>query len=220
MLPVRHRLDRSSTAAALVAALGVALFGCRHTTEENPSFPDRVEQECRTGEGCQQLFVKLGEKRDFCYREYGTSPERPIDCDWNDLYWWALKDHIELNELRAQRQSAGNERPDRPQQNELRSLTRERQQLDQARQQWQAERDKAVQIDRTWRELDPRKCAMEGDADACYRLVQFISLGDSPQAAEAKAALAAGQKLIEERKKRGTPAPAASSRPGSNVTTW
>jgi hypothetical protein len=203
MLRARHDVEpRWLATAALVAAALLGLPGCRHSVEEEPSFPERVEQDCRTREGCQQLLARLGGKRDFCYREYGTSPERPIDCDWNDLYWWALKDHIELTELRAQRQNAGGERADRQRQVEIRSLSRERQQLDQARQDWQAERDKAAQVDRTWREVDPRKCAIEGDEDACYRLVQFIALGDSPQAAEAKAALAAGQKVIAERKKR------------------
>jgi len=202
MLRARYGIVPRWIAAALLAATTVGLSGCRHSTEEQPSFPERVEQDCKTREGCQVLLAKLGEKRDFCYREYGTSPDRPKDCDRNDVYWWALKDHIELTELRAQRQNAGCQRDEKQRQAELRGVTRERQQLDQARQQWQSDREKAAQVDRTWRELDPRKCAIEGDEDACYRLVQFIALGDSPQAAEAKAALAAGQKVIEERKKR------------------
>jgi hypothetical protein len=206
MARARHLPEARSTALGmLMVATARCWCGCRRASEEEPRFPERVEQECRTREGCQQLLWRLSEKRDFCYREYGTSPERPKDCDDNDLYFWALKDHIELTELRAQRQNPGNERQDKQRQSEIRGLTRDKQQLDQARQQWQSEREKAAQIDRTWRELDPRKCAIEGDEEACYRLVQFIALGDSPQLAEAKAALASGQKLIEERKKKGRP---------------
>jgi hypothetical protein len=174
----------------VVAALGAT--SCRHDDGEGPAFPDRVDQDCRTRQGCHQLMQKLTQKRDQCFRTYG-SEDRPKDCDDNDLHWWALKDHIELTELRAQRQVQSCA-------NQAHAIAQERQKLEKQRQKWHDDRERAARIDKQWRDLDPRKCALEGDEAACYQLVRFIALGPNPHLDEAKAALAAGQKIIEQRK--------------------
>jgi hypothetical protein len=177
--------------SALTSAVALGAMGCRHNDSEEPAFPVRVDQACRTRQGCQQLLHKLAQKRDYCFRAYGPE-DRPRDCDDNDLYWWALKDHIELTDLRAQRANQACE-------HQAQAIAAERDKLERQRKRWHDERERAARIDKQWRDLDPRKCALEGDDAACYQLVRFIALGPSPHLDEAKAALAAGQKLIEQR---------------------
>lgn len=189
------RLERITCLLPLVCAvLMLVSWGCRHEETDEVVFPKRVEASCRTRQGCQQLLQKLTQKRDYCFQEYGTDA-RPADCDANDLHWWALKDHIELVELRAQRHAGAC-------QAQAQQIAQERQKLEQQRQQWHQEREHAARIDKQWRDLNPRKCALEGDEDTCYQLVRFIALGPNPHLDEAKAALASGQKVIEDRKKR------------------
>lgn len=216
MRPPAHRISPRAVAAQRLALVSLApllvaaastLVGCRHAEEEwEPSFPQMVEQHCQTRNGCQQLFGRLSAKREYCYREYGTAEDRPADCDWNDVYWWALKDHIELTDLQAQRAApcpsanAGG-RTTNPRLDA--GVSRERQQLEKERAQWRKEREQAVVAEDEWHKLDPKRCALAGEEDACYQLVQFISLGPNPHTEEAKTALASGQKIIEERKKRG-----------------
>jgi len=187
-----------------VALLAFGLSGgCRHSDEaDDPAFPELVDAHCQTREGCQQLLGRLAAKRDFCFQEYGTSEDRPVDCDWNDIYWWALKDHVELLDLRARKPEPCAQN-DSARGRESRGLARGRQEPEPARPEWQRQQEATIHVEQIWAEIDPKKCAIEGDEAACYQLVRFIALGESPHRAEAQAALAAGQRVIDERRKQG-----------------
>jgi hypothetical protein len=199
-----RRLASSSLTALAAAGSVVVLVGCRHAEDEwEPSFPTQVEQHCQTRPGCQQLFARLSAKREFCYREYGTGEDRPVDCDWNDVYWWALKDHIELTDLREHRAAPCPSAEPRQRITPARDVSRERQDLDREREAWRKEREQAVVAEDEWRKLEPKRCALGGEEEVCYQLVQYIALGANPHTEEAKTALAAGQRVIDERKKRG-----------------
>jgi hypothetical protein len=192
MVSVHGSGRRAGWSQALLLLTALTWTSCRYSEGEEPAFPDRVEESCRTRQGCHQLLQKLTQKRDYCFRTYGSA-DRPPDCDDNDLYWWALKDHIELTELQAQRRQQACT-------TQLAAIAEERKKLEQERRRWHDERERAARSDKQWRDLDPRKCALEGDEAECYHLVRFIALGPSPHLDEAKAALAAGQKLIDQRK--------------------
>ncbi len=194
-----RRLIGTSGFALLVTSYAASCH--RRDDGAQPDFPKKVQQSCRTQAGCSALFQQLTAARNQCYDDYG--PDYGSDeCNINELQWWALKDHIELIELRRRQGQQACHQQQKKLQNERQQLQRERQQLEQVQQQWREERQRAARIDTQWREIDPKRCSLLGESDACYQLVRFIALGDSPHLAEAKAALEAGQRIIARRKKR------------------
>jgi hypothetical protein len=186
----------------VIPAVVLCAVSCeRRDDGAQPNFPKKVQQSCRTQAGCSALFRQLSAERNRCYDDYGPDYGTG-ECKINELHWWALKDHIELIELRRRHGQQACQQQQQEVQKERQQLRTEREQLAQVQQQWREERKRAAQIDTQWREIDPKRCSLLGESEACYQLVRFISLGDNPHLAEAKAALEAGQRLIAQRKKR------------------
>jgi len=179
--------------SAVVGGLAIFVSACC-TAKSNPKFAAKMGEACLTIEGCRELMAELDVEQKRC--EVGP---RPTNCIERQAQYDVVRRQVTLLDAHARKlgeaeaSAAGQAERDA-----------EAEALEAEHASFSAEGQAKADVEVAWTKVDPKRCALGGEEDACYDLVRFIALtGDGPHGAEARAALEAGQRLIAERQSSG-----------------
>lgn len=200
---------RIAALGGLIAAVGAAACGAG---APSPTLAERMAEQCTTIAGCEQLLAELTAERNEC-----LVGRRPVNCEEREKSFVIVRQHLRQRREEALARAHSEAIIEGAEEREASkdALSQEHAELA-AKPLVTAIADAPAPPDTeaAWNALDPKRCALQGDEDACYAIFRFLSTtGESPHRAEATAALEAGRKLIEERQKQPASSPSTGPTP-------